>query len=192
MNKWILSLILIFASCNVAPSGDNSELISIDTSAEAQAKFKSEWISLTRGKVFEGLANVYGAGGSTFFSVFSFDSEGNLHNTSHDLTGWDPSGHPQGYTGLHRILIFYSGTQAVVSFYKSAASTKLHEEIYALEIRNNTIYRTSLIVDNIAMGFTTTRAWDGATYSRSYMEEFAPISSRAAPSPELTVPDVNS
>ncbi|MGL5721836.1 MAG: hypothetical protein ACRCY4_05500 [Brevinema sp.] len=146
---WLLSLTLILIGCSVAPNED-FVLKSIDTSAEAQARFKTEWLTATQGKVFEGLPDIYGGGGSEWFSVFAFDSAGNLHNTSRSLQGWTdedgnllPGAQPQGYAGLHRIVMFYSGSQAVVAFYKSAASPKLHSEIYALEISNNTLYRTS-------------------------------------------------
>ncbi|MGL5721835.1 MAG: hypothetical protein ACRCY4_05495 [Brevinema sp.] len=63
-----------------------------------------------------------------------------------------------------------------------------------MEISNNTLYRTSYIVDSAARGFSTTSKWDEASYSQTRVELFATNSTRAEakPNPTLTVPPSDS
>ncbi|MGL5254859.1 MAG: hypothetical protein ACRC9L_07705 [Brevinema sp.] len=184
---WLICLTVFVTGCSVSSGqGDARSGETIDTSSTSQEKFKQEWLTAVEGKVFTGRPNVFGGGGSKFFAVFLFDKEGNLHNTDDDnfVT-------VKKYYSLHRILFFKSGTEAVVRFYRSASST-LYNEIYALKISNNTLYRTDNVINKAARGFATVSSWDGATYSEDYMNLFATNSTRPYPADPLVVPDENS
>lgn len=187
---WLgICLILAAVGCSAAPTSSNSssngDSSSIDTSVVTQGTFSNQWVANTSGKVFSGSADLWGVG--TQHVDLAFDSAGNLH----DYFAWSS---PPEWTPLHRIVMFYSGTQAIVAFYKSS-SDSLSDQLYAFEIRGNKLYRTENIVGIEARGFTTISAWDGETYSGSSMVEIATLNTTGTPvypTTPLTVPATNS
>lgn len=192
---WLVCLVLMVTGCSVTSNqdttGDTVVGETIDTSAEAQTRYKQEWLSAVEGKVWAGRPDVWGGGPTKFAGIFLFDTEGNLHNTDDDsfVTG-------KKYYSLHQVLSFRSGTQAVVKFYKSA-SPKLASEVYALKISNGSLYRTYNVIDSGARGFATTSTWNGRSYSEENMTIFAtnPTSTHSMyqyPTTPLTVPGADS
>lgn len=173
---WLwLSLILAVVGCSTAPSGDEFALQTIDTSAEKQASYSNQWVANVANRTFSGDPDIWGYG--NYYLEFAFDSAGNLHDQDPSFPQWYP---------LHRIVAFKSETEAIVTFYSSASS--FTKELYALEIRDDGLYRTMNFIGTENRGFTTMSAWDGATYSTTYLEKIA-TNDTSFSAPTLTVPN---